>query len=165
MSLLAPLYLIGGLAIALPILVHLIRRRPKAQAEFSSLMFLRESPPQLTKRSRLDDWPLLAMRALALLLLALAFSRPFWRSEQSRSSGSMGRRMVLLVDTSASMQRSGIREAVQTAVQDFAQRLEPADTAAFLAFDEFPQVVVDFDQFGELDLAAGRDLLQDSCTR
>ncbi len=74
MSLLAPLYFLGALAVTLPILFHLIRRQPKGQVEFSSLMFLRPTPPRLTRRSRLDNWPLLLIRALALTLLALAFA-------------------------------------------------------------------------------------------
>ena len=80
MSVLAPLYLLGALGISLPILFHLIRRRPKGEIEFSSLMFLDPTPPRLTRRSRLENWPLLLMRALALLLMAIAFARPFLRS-------------------------------------------------------------------------------------
>ena len=80
MSLLAPLYFLGALAVGLPILFHLIRRQPKGQVEFSSLMFLRPTPPRLTRRSRLDNWFLLLLRALALTLLAAAFARPFLRS-------------------------------------------------------------------------------------
>jgi hypothetical protein len=76
-SLLAPLYFFGAMAIGLPILFHLIRRRPKGEVEFSSLMFLRPTPPRLTRKSRLDNWPLLLIRALALILLAAAFARPF----------------------------------------------------------------------------------------
>ena len=50
MSLLAPLYFLGALAIGLPILFHLIRRQPKGEVEFSSLMFLRPSPPWVRGR-------------------------------------------------------------------------------------------------------------------
>ena len=77
MSLLAPLYFLGALAVGLPILFHLIRRQPKGQVEFSSLMFLSPTPPRLTRRSRLDNWFLLLLRALAVMLLAAAFARPF----------------------------------------------------------------------------------------
>ena len=55
MSLLAPLYVLGALGIGLPILFHLIRRQPRGQRRFSSLMFLRPTPPTLTRRSRLDN--------------------------------------------------------------------------------------------------------------
>ena len=40
MSFLTPLYVLGLLAIAAPILFHLIQRRPKGQFEFSSLISL-----------------------------------------------------------------------------------------------------------------------------
>ena len=63
MSLLAPLYVIGAFAIGAPILFHLIRRQPKGQVPFSSLMFLKPTPPRLTRRSRLDNWLLLLLRA------------------------------------------------------------------------------------------------------
>ena len=75
MSLLAPLYVIGAFAIGAPILFHLIRRQPKGQVPFSSLMFLKPTPPRLTRRSRLDNWLLLLLRALALILMAIAFAR------------------------------------------------------------------------------------------
>src|SRR5262245_64480000 len=79
MSLLAPLYALGLLAISAPIVFHLIRRSPKGEVPFSSLMFLAPTPPRLTRRSRLENWLLLLLRAAALGLLAFAFARPFLR--------------------------------------------------------------------------------------
>ena len=70
MSLLMPLYIAGLAAISLPLIFHLIRRSPRGQVVFSSLMFLSRSPPRLTRRSRLDQWLLFLLRALAILLLA-----------------------------------------------------------------------------------------------
>ncbi len=55
MSFLTPLFLLGGLAIAGPILFHLIRRNTRERFTFSSLMFLRPEPPRLTRKSRLED--------------------------------------------------------------------------------------------------------------
>src|SRR5690606_23965635 len=40
MSFLTPLYILGALAVAAPIVFHLIRRTPKGEVPFSSLMFL-----------------------------------------------------------------------------------------------------------------------------
>ena len=74
MSFLTPLYILGVLAVAAPIVFHLIRRTPKGEVPFSSLMFLSPTPPRLTRRSRLDHW----------LLLLLAGGGPLlcwpWRS-------------------------------------------------------------------------------------
>ena len=44
---------------------------------FSTLMFLQPSPPRVTRRSRLENLLLLALRCLALCLLGLGFARPF----------------------------------------------------------------------------------------
>ena len=85
MSLLTPLYIAGRLGRSLPILFHLIRRSPSGQIPFSSLMFLSPSPPRLTRRSRIDHWLLLLLRAMVLLLLVLAFSRPFLRQSTNLS--------------------------------------------------------------------------------
>ena len=76
MTFLAPLFLLGALAVALPILFHLIRRTPTVQRRFSSLMFLSPSPPQLSRRSRLDKILLLLLRCLIIGLIAFAFARP-----------------------------------------------------------------------------------------
>jgi hypothetical protein len=51
MSLLTPLYILGILAVAAPIVFHLIRRSPRGEVPFSSLMFLSPTPPRLTRRS------------------------------------------------------------------------------------------------------------------
>src|SRR5262245_66374345 len=102
MSLLAPLYALGLLAIAAPIIFHLIRRTPRGEVPFSSLMFLAPTPPKLTRRSRLDHLLLLMLRASALCLLAFAFARPFVRQVARLDPGEVeARRIAVLIDTSA----------------------------------------------------------------
>jgi len=145
MSLLMPLYIAGLAAISLPLIFHLIRRSPRGQVVFSSLMFLSRSPPRLTRRSRLDQWLLLLLRALAILLLAIAFARPFLRSQSALGvSGSQGRRMILLVDTSASMQRQGTWSAAMQRSEELLADLGPRDWVALYAFDSDVRVIVDF---------------------
>jgi len=145
MSLLMPLYIAGLAAISLPLIFHLIRRSPRGQVVFSSLMFLSRSPPRLTRRSRLDQWLLLLLRALAILLLVIAFARPFLRSQSALGvSGSQGRRMILLVDTSASMQRQGTWSAAMQRSDELLADLSPRDWVALYAFDSDVRVIVDF---------------------
>ncbi|MEZ6092063.1 MAG: BatA domain-containing protein [Pirellulaceae bacterium] len=145
MSLLAPLYALGALAIALPIVFHLIRRRPKAEAQFSSLMFLSPSPPRLTRKSRLDQWPLLLLRALAIALIALAFARPFWRSSASRPLDAIGRRVVVLLDTSGSMRRSDLWEQSRQQLTSVIEASTVNDQLALMAFDSEVRTIVPFD--------------------
>ena len=78
MTFLAPLFLLGALAIAGPVLFHLIRRNTKEKFTFSSLMFLRPDLPRVTRKSRLEDILLLIVRCALLAVMALAFARPFF---------------------------------------------------------------------------------------
>lgn len=104
MSLLFPLYLAGAAAVLAPIVLHLIRRTPGGRTPFGSLMFLRTSPPRLARRRRLDHLPLLALRALAILFLALAFARPYLGDGRRVGAAAEGASTVaVLVDASASM--------------------------------------------------------------
>src|SRR5262249_12048441 len=103
MSFLAPLFLVGGLAVALPIVFHLIRRTSKEKMTFSSLMFLRPTPPRVTRRNRLENIFLLCLRCLVLCLLALGFARPFLQKPMVADLGNgKSKKILLLVDTSAS---------------------------------------------------------------
>lgn len=136
MSFLTPLYLLGLSAIFLPILLHLIRRIPRGRVQFSSLMFLAPSPPRLTRRSRLDHWILLLLRAAALALLAFAFARPFFRQPSVSSDPPSGRRVAILVDTSASMRRGGMWQQATRHVERVLSELEPPDDVALFAFDD-----------------------------
>src|SRR5215470_4002867 len=103
MNFLAPAFLVGALAIGLPIVFHLIRRTTREQTPFSSLMFLLPSPPRVTRRSRLDNILLLILRCLVLCLLALGFARPFLKRPMAAAPEQRGAaKVILLVDTSAS---------------------------------------------------------------
>jgi Mg-chelatase subunit ChlD len=162
MSLLMPLYIAGLAAISLPLIFHLIRRSPRGQVVFSSLMFLSRSPPRLTRRSRLDQWLLLLLRALALLLLAIAFARPFLRSQSALGiTSSQGRRMILLVDTSASMQRQGAWSAAIERSRAVLDDLSPRDWVALYTFDNDVRVVVDFPREAAIPLSQHRQQISE----
>ncbi len=148
MSFLAPLFLIGGLAVALPVLFHLIRQTTRDRTVFSSLMFLRPTPPRLTRRSRLEHLLLLAIRCLVLCLLAAGFARPFLKGPMP-ADGAAGssRRIVLLVDAGASMRRGNLwGEAREKAAKIF-RTAAPADQVAVLTFDQRLHSLVAFDQW------------------
>jgi hypothetical protein len=154
MSFLAPLYVLGALGIGLPVLFHLIRRQPRDQRRFSSLMFLKPTPPTLTKRSRLDNWPLLLIRALALLLLAAAFARPYLRSPILEQQAEPGKRLVVLVDTSASMLRTGLWQQANQEFATIIKKLKPSDHVAVVSFNSSPRIEMSFDQSATLDFEA-----------
>ncbi|QOV88292.1 BatA domain-containing protein [Humisphaera borealis] len=151
MGLLAPLYFAGLLAIALPIVFHLIRRTPQGKQAFSSLMFLQPSPPKLTKRSRLSNILLLLLRAAALALLAVAFCRPFLQAKEDTASGQgRGRRVAILVDTSASMMRGDLWQQATDRVQQTIDDLKPQDEASLYFFDRQVRPGLTFAEWNEL---------------
>lgn len=153
MSFLAPLYALGLLAISLPIIFHLIQRRPQGQVLFGSLMFLSPSAPRMTRRSRLDHLLLLLLRALALTLLVLAFTRPLWRSIAMQAMSQPERRTLLLVDTSASMQREDLWQQAITRVERHLADLAPTDAIALATFDSAARTLLGFDELNKLEFA------------
>ncbi len=148
MNFLTPAFLFGALALALPVVFHLIRRSTRDRLPFSSLLFLSPTPPRLTKRSRLEDLLLLLLRCLALGLLAFGFARPFLRDSPAADAATgQPRRLVLLVDRSASMQRDGLWPAALARATEVLGETTPADQVAVLAFDQTVTRLVTFEDW------------------
>lgn len=148
MNFLAPLFLLGGLAIAAPIIFHLIRRTTRERTVFSSLMFLLPTPPRLTKRSRLENWLLLLLRCLALALLALGFARPFMKQSAANDTpGGAAKRIVVLLDVSASMRRTGVWADARARVESTLRSAAPGDQVAVFTFDRTAQPVLTFGEW------------------
>jgi hypothetical protein len=82
MSLLFPLALLGALAIAAPIWLHLRRRIDPRLIRFSTLRFLEDNPVPARQPMRLRDILLFALRAFAVVLLAAAFAWPYIRESK-----------------------------------------------------------------------------------
>jgi hypothetical protein len=162
MGLLAPLYALAALAIVGPILFHLIRRQPQGQLPFSSLMFLSPSPPRLTRRSRLDNLLLLLLRALAILLIAIAFTRPYLRQESFLNSTLSGRHIVVILDTSGSMQRADVWNAAKGQLNQLIDDLSVNDHVALYTIDATLTPVVALEQEGIADAAASQQLVRSS---
>ncbi len=159
MSFLAPLYALGLLAISAPLVLHLIRRTPRVKLPFSALMFLKPSPPRMTRRSRLDNWPLLLLRALVLILLALAFTRPFQREGALADLDADDRRRVaILIDQSCSMRRGAAWNDAVATVERIINDLGLNDQIGLFAFDETVEAVLDFNESSALDRTRIREV-------
>ena len=113
MSFLFPAFLAGALAIAIPILLHFVRRQSAPPLAFSDLRFLRRAQSAAVRRRWLRDWLLLALRVAALLLLAAAFARPFYDA-----TGLAGRPVTIVaLDRSFSMAFPGMFERARAAAR------------------------------------------------
>src|SRR5688572_11630007 len=104
MSLLNPFFLLGALTLAIPVLIHLVRREKSEIVMFSSLMFLLKVPKQAIRQQIIKNLLLMALRLLILALLVGAFARPYFtRNTNANVSTSDDRGIVLLLDNSYSM--------------------------------------------------------------
>lgn len=77
MTLLAPALLALGLAVAVPLALHLSRRHQAPLLIFPALRYLRRAEREHASRLRLRQMLLLALRVLAILLITAAAARPF----------------------------------------------------------------------------------------
>ena len=137
LTFLAPLFLLGLVAVAVPVIVHLSNRERRNAVPFPSLMFLRRVPFRSVRRQRIRHWTLFALRCLALVLLALAFARPFLDREAGNASaaGAGPRELVVLLDRSYSMAYGDRWSRATAAAERAIDGMGAADRATLVLFD------------------------------
>ncbi len=133
MAFLNPLFLIGVLAAGIPILVHLVRRTRAQKMLYPSLMFLRKIEQKTVRRRHLRNWLLLLLRCLALMLLALAFSRPYFTKPNIQASTARANG-VILIDTSASLRYADFFERAKKAALNVTGNAASDEQLALVAF-------------------------------
>ena len=102
MSFLYPLILVAGLGIGLPILAHLLSRFQVQRTDWAAMRFLNRSVRVRTRQLRLRDILLLCLRCLAVVLLVLAFAKPFMKDAANIPAGLGERRAGVLIALDAS---------------------------------------------------------------
>jgi hypothetical protein len=101
MTFVAPWALVGLLAAAIPILLHLVQRREPPERAFPAVQYLQDATREHRRRLRFRHWLLLLCRTLLIVALVLAAAGPLLRRTVP-----LGRHaptaMVLVIDNSAS---------------------------------------------------------------
>jgi hypothetical protein len=138
LSFLSPLFLVGMAAAAIPIAIHLFHRRTEPVVEFSAMRFLRRAPVEHSRRRRLREMILLALRVAALLLLAFAFARPYL-TESAAALATPA--TVVMVDTSVSMSAPGQFERARTRAAEIVRGAAPGSSVAVVAFADGVDVI------------------------
>jgi Mg-chelatase subunit ChlD len=137
MSFLNPYLLFGSLALAIPVLIHLVRREKSEIIQFSSLMFLLKVPKRSIRQQKIKNLLLMALRLLILALLVAAFARPYRTQPASPPSNTNSSRgVVLLLDTSYSMRYGDNFEKAKAEAQKRIDSLRSGDRMALIAFGE-----------------------------
>lgn len=136
----APWMLLGLVAAAAPIILHLLRKRTAQRVVWGAWMFLVETMRKKRRKLMIEDIVLLVMRTAMLALAAIAFARPFLPEMRLFGGRGMDKDVVLVIDTSASMSLKGPdgRTAFARALEEATElvKLAPRDTSFGLVLGE-----------------------------
>lgn len=118
---------------AVPIIIHLLNRRRFDTRRWAAMEFLLRAMQRNRRRLRMEQWLILALRTLAVLLLVFLVSRPQW------SGGALGgasTHHVVVLDASASMAHRGGTDTAfargAAAIEDMAARLAESAGGDFM---------------------------------
>jgi hypothetical protein len=142
---LAP-WFIGGLALlGLPVYVHLLRQYRQKPVPFSSLMFFERRTQSSIKHRRLKYLLLFSLRCLFVLLLALAFARPYLHSTTiAKANG--GRTTVFAVDNSFSMRQDDRFANAKKAALEQINAMRADDRGQVISFGGASKLLTDMTQ-------------------
>ena len=132
LSFLSPWFLAGIAAIGVPVLLHLFARQTAREQPFAATRFIPVAQVQQSRRRTLTDVLLLLLRAFALLLLAVAFARPY---VAGGSAGTHAPVTVVAVDTSFSMAAPETWKAAVAMATDVGGSAPAGGAVAVVAFD------------------------------
>ncbi len=130
MSFLQPALLWGLLAVALPIIIHLLNRRRHRTVKWAAMDFLLKATRESRGKKKLKHILILTCRALAIAALIFAIARPLLGG--FLGLGASVDTVVLILDRSASMERREAdgqptkRELILAQVKDAMAELETA---------------------------------------
>ncbi|HLH31551.1 MAG TPA: BatA domain-containing protein [Terriglobia bacterium] len=137
MSFLNPFLLFGSIALAIPVLIHLVRREKSEIIPFSSLMFLLKVPKRSIRQQKMKNLLLMALRLLLLALLVGAFARPYLtQPAKPVANANSNRGTVLMLDNSYSMQYGDNFKKLKAEAQKRIDGLRASDRMAIVAFND-----------------------------
>lgn len=140
LTFLYPLFLAGLAAAAIPIILHLFRRRSETVVDFPAVRLIDQAPVETRRRRRLRELVLLALRVTALALLALAFARPYFAAAPAVLSTPT---TVIALDTSYSLSAPGQFAAAQQAARAAIDRVAVTDRTAVVTFADTAVVALE----------------------
>lgn len=139
LSFLSPLFLAALGAVAIPVLLHLFRRRTEVVVDFPAVRLIRKTPVEQQRRRRLRELVLLALRVTALALLALAFARPYLRDTAAAAPAPV---TVVALDTSLSLSAPGQIERARALAREAVDAAPATHLVALVTFNDAATLVV-----------------------
>ena len=136
MAFLSPLYLLLAAAAAVPLLIHLMRRRIGTRVELPSARYLARAEQEHSRKLRLRNLLLMLLRVLAVLCVAAAAARPV-ASVAGTGHGPTALAIVLdnSLSTSAVVDGTPLFERLRRAAAEAARAASPADRVWLVTAD------------------------------
>ena len=98
------LMLVWAVAAVVPILLHLWNRRQRFETDWAAMRFLLAAAKKRTRRVRLEQWLLMALRMLIVLLFVAAAAEPYLPGFLVAAPAPAGRtHRIVVLDGSFSM--------------------------------------------------------------
>ncbi|MBX3412656.1 MAG: BatA domain-containing protein [Pirellulales bacterium] len=141
------LLMLGWLgAAAIPLIVHLWNRRKYREVSWAAIEFLLAAMRRNSKRIRVEQWLLLAVRTLLIALLVLALAEPYLQRVGLRLAAGERSHRVLVIDGSYSMgYRPSDRSRFERAKELAAQIVEEGaqgDGFSLIVLGKPPRIIV-----------------------
>jgi hypothetical protein len=143
MTLIAPLFLLGLISIALPIFLHRMNTQSPKRERFSSAMLLEESTQQTYIKKQLQYILLLALRILFLVIMVLAFTKPLISKPPVIAGGEGSVLHMIVVDTSFSMKYGDWFNIANTIAREIISDMEDEDLAQIISASNRLEIIND----------------------
>ena len=146
MGFLSPYLLAFAAALAVPLWLHLRRKRRQTPVEFPSLRYLKMAAARMKRQVQVEDLGLLVLRLLLVALLVAAFARPVVRSHGGWFGTGRSVESVVVIDATASMGwrgDAGTRlDAAKRLAREWIDGLDRSDAVAlWVLTDKLEQAV------------------------
>ena len=115
---------LGALAILSPIIIHLLNRRRFKIVDWAAMDFLFDADKKNRRRVKLENFILLLLRCLAMLLLGLLLARPFLPSYLTFGQSQQYQRVILLDDSLSQQVVVGSQSSFELAKDRLKQLLQ-----------------------------------------
>ena len=146
MSFLNSLPLWSGLAalgVSVPVLIHLWSRNQKYQIPWAAMELLKKAMIARSQKIQLEDYVLLALRCLTLILIAAALLRPLSNTSGTTGSGGGNTGVVIGIDASYSMNHGDPArfEKALGKTREILSTLQLGDPVSVVLMSKNPQVL------------------------
>lgn len=136
MSLLSPLFMLLGLAAAVPLLLHLLRRRVGTRVDFPAVRYLQRAEQENRRTMRLRNLLLMLLRVATVLLLSVAAARPIGRMI---GAGHAPAAIAVVIDNTLSsglvVDGRSVLDRFKSAAIDIVDATDPADNVWLVTAD------------------------------